>query len=189
MTDWKTLHRPGYFGARRGSIEAEYDREHGADGWRLAWQWGEQTIERPEMSSLYEDAYYAFLIDNPEVLEELLAVASEVYDDQTSNVESGYDYRIQETDRTHVQDVAIRRAVLRLGRQFAGETLLQVRDSLGSHPLSTTLSPGRVPFHRPDLLVQPEIEGWWNPGSVESFYQSNKFVQIDASKNGLSTDR
>jgi hypothetical protein len=177
-TLWTTLERPGYFGSRRDAIETGYNETYGPEGWRLAWQWGEQWIERPEMSTLYEDAYYNFLSQQPTVLEELLAVASEVYDDQPSNVHSGYDYRIQETTRTHVQDIAIRRAVFRLGRVFAGTELLQIRDALGSHPLSTTLSPGHVPFHRPDRLTQPEIEGWWQPGSVESFYQSNKYLQV-----------
>jgi hypothetical protein len=87
------------------------------------------------------------------------------------------DYTVQETGRTHVQDIAIRRVVARLGRQFEGDQLIQIRDALGDHPLSMALSPGQVPFHRPDVILLPEIEGWWLPGSVESFYQSNKLLQ------------
>jgi hypothetical protein len=39
------------------------------------------------------------------------------------------------------------------------------------------LSPGRVPFHRPDLIEKPELNGWWEKSSVESFYQSNRLLQ------------
>jgi hypothetical protein len=39
------------------------------------------------------------------------------------------------------------------------------------------LNPGLVPFHRPELICQPEWESdWCQPGSVESFWQSNKVV-------------
>ena len=47
-----------------------------------------------------------------------------------------------------------------------------------SRALSWSKSPGRVPFHMPGVLLDPELEGWWQPGSVESFYQSNKVLQV-----------
>ena len=174
---WVTVGRPGYFGSRRDVKHAEFDREYGAGGWRLAWKVDDAAFNRQQMTMLYEDAYYEVMSAQPDIVDQLVAEASDVYDDASTNILSGLDYHRQETARTHVQDIAIRRVVARLGRAFAGDRLIQIRDELGDHPLSMTLSPGRVPFHRPDLLMQPELEGWWKPGSVESFYQSNKILQ------------
>lgn len=170
--------RPGYLGSRRDAQHAAWDAEHGPDGWRLAWTVNGHWFSREQMTMLYEDAYHAFLVAHPAVLDELTAAARDVYDDALTNVASGLDYGAQETSRTHVQDIAIRRAVSRLGRVFAGSQLIQIRDNLGDHPLSMTLSPGQVPFHLPELLHRPELGGWWLPGSVESFYQSNKVLLI-----------
>lgn len=179
-TQWETLERPGYFGARRDAIHDDLDARYGADGWRLAWIVDGHAFTREQMTMFYEDSYFAFLSGETEILEQLLREAYDVYDDQPSNVLSGFDYTAQETDRTHVQDIAIRRVVSRLGRVFSGDQLIRIRDKDGSHPLSMTLSPGHVPFHRPDLLITPEITGWWEPLSVEAFYQSNKVIQIRA---------
>lgn len=179
MTWTTTIDRPGYFGSARDRKHAEYDAEHGPGNWRLAWQFGGRVIDRAGMTMLYEDAYYEFLRHRREILTALVSEARDVYDDAESNVASGLDYTVQETGRTHVQDIAIRRVVLRLGESFRGSELIQIRDSLGSHPLSMILSPGQVLFHRPDLIVEPQL-GWWARGSVESFYQSNKFLQIRA---------
>ena len=76
-----------------------------------------------------------------------------------------------------IQDIAIRRCVLRRGVWFRGDKLIRIRQEKGDHQLSIILSPGRVPFHRADLIVKPEIEGWWEPGTIEAFYQSNRMLQ------------
>jgi hypothetical protein len=178
---WVEVERPGYFGSHRAERHQEYDGLFGAGRWRLSWRVGEHSFSRAQMTMLYEDAYFAFLSQRPEMLERLVAEASDVYDDAPSNMASGLDYERQETERTHVQDIAIRRVVTRLGRAFAGPEPIQIRDALGEHPLSLGLSPGQVPFHLPDLIILPELTGWWLPGSVESFYQSNKVLERLAS--------
>ena len=177
--NWQTVERPGYFGKHRDERYREFDESYGEGNWRIAWKFGGITLSSLiEVCMFYEDSYYWFLYRHQEVLVELIGVASDVYDDDPSNMGSGYDYSIQETSRTHLQDIAIRRSVLRLGRRFVGPEPIQIRDKLGEHPLSLTLSPGRVPFHMPKIIVTPELEGWWEPGSVESFYQSNKVLQV-----------
>lgn len=177
MSDWQTVERPGYFGRHRDDRYAGYDARYGSGNWRLVWRIGQRLGPVAEAVMLYEDAYVAWLQLHPAELDELVAVAAEVYDDAPSNVASGLDYRQQETSRTHLQDIAIRRSLVRLGRQFAGERLIRIRDAHGDHPLSLRLSPGMISFHRPDLIVRPELAGWWRPSSVEAFYQSNKLLQ------------
>lgn len=175
---WIDLERPGYFGARRDARHRELDERHGPANWRLSWRFGARQLTFEEVCLVYEDAYYAFLRTHSEVLDQLCRDARDVYDDACSNVSSGLDYLAQETGRTHVQDIAIRRCLRRLGRRFTGGNLVQIRSTLGTHPLSVTLSPGHVPFHRPELIGAPQLEGWWEPNSVEAFYQSNKWIQV-----------
>ncbi|HSX14562.1 MAG TPA: hypothetical protein VLE72_01460 [Candidatus Saccharimonadales bacterium] len=178
--NWHSIERPGYLGKHRDERHQEWTRLYRAANWRLAWQIGGHYFEIEAAIALYEDAYFNFMGSSP-VTEELIRVACDVYDDSPSNIKCGLSYFPQETNRTHLQDVAIRRALVRLGRWFEGEALIQIRDDRGEHPLSLTLSPGRVPFHRPDLMIQPELAGWWQPGSVESFYQSNRWLQVKTS--------
>ena len=178
MTRWITIDRPGYLGRHRNDRYAAYDEQYGASNWRLQWVAAAASGDVTVAVTWYEDAYMAFLSTHPEVVEQLAREASNVYDDAPSNVASGFDYRIQETGRTHLQDIAIRCCLVRLGHWFEGKELIRIRDSDGTHPLSLTLSPGRVPFHRPQWIMQPELAGWCQPGSVESFYQSNKCLQI-----------
>lgn len=175
---WTTIERPSQFGKDRDKRYREFDEKYGKGNWRLVWEVGGHAIDRDGIVMLYEDAYYFFLKAHPEILDRLLADARDVYDDAPTNVTSGLDYDKQETDRTHLQDISLRRVAIRFGRWFTGKDLVQIRDTQGSHPLSVTLSPGQVPFHMPELIKQPEATGWWKPGTVECFYQSNRVLQV-----------
>jgi len=175
---WETKERPGYLGGQRENKYREWDKIFGENNWRLAWKWQDKYLNFVDACEIYEDAYFIFLKNNRMVLQDLATCASNIYDDDPSNVNSGTDYLIQETRHTHIQDIAIRKSVERLEESFRGKELIQIRDSLGKHPLSMTLSPGIVPFHRPNLIVKPWLTGWWQSGSVECFYQSNRFLQV-----------
>ncbi|MBW4061345.1 hypothetical protein HJC99_02115 [Candidatus Saccharibacteria bacterium] len=178
MTTWTAIERPGYLGRHRNERYAAYDEQYGADNWRLRWAGGYVTGGISTAVMWYEDAYMNFFSSHAAIVRQLVAEASNVYDDAPSNTASGVNYAAQETGRTHLQDIAIRRCLLRLGVWFTGDDLIQIRDSAGTHSLSLTLSPGQVPFHRPNWIYQPELTGWWQSGSVESFYQSNKWLQV-----------
>jgi len=175
--NWETLERPSYLGKKRDQKYAEWNALYGAGNWRICWKIGENFVDFLGVCALYEDGYFEFLRENPEFLYELIGETSDVYDDSPSNVNSYLDYIVQETERTHIQDIAIRRSLVRMGLWFKGNQLIQIRHSQGTHRLSMILSPGKVPFHKPNLIVEPELTGWWDKGSVESFYQSNKFLQ------------
>ena len=178
--EWIKVGRPGYFGKYRDKRFQEWNEEYGEGNWRLVWKVGEIFVDFLGVCALYEDAYYEFLRSHPEILEHLIADGINVYDDEVSNVKSGFDYLKQETQRTHIQNIAIRRALIRMGLWFKGKELIRIRQEKGTHPLSITLSPGRVPFHKPELIQREEIKGWWNTETVESFYQSNRYLQIKA---------
>jgi hypothetical protein len=177
MEEWLTIERPNYLGKHRDEKFQEWDEKYGHGNWRLVWRIGETFVDFLGVCALYEDAYFEFLKKDFGILNQLISEASNVYDDEPSNVESGFDYTKQETILTHIQDIAIRRSLIRFGLWFQGKELIRIRQEKGTHPLSIILSPGRVPFHRKDLIEQPEIKKWWYSGTVESFYQSNRFLQ------------
>jgi len=188
---WKTIKRPGYFGKKRDDIFSLWNKEYGEGNWRLAWQWGDLVIERKEALQIYEDAYYEFLRSDPGILSWLVNTASDVYDTAPTNVQARFSYEMQETPNNHIHDVAIRRAVLRLGKWFQGSSLIQVRSTSEE---SWKLSPCMVSFHHPELILPEEnfllgkLEdypgkgSWWREKgiekSVEEFYQHNKLLQI-----------
>jgi hypothetical protein len=181
----------GYVGKRRNEEWLKRDRKYGKGRWRMAWLVGGRLLEYREACRLYEDAYLAYFIKRPELLECLIINASDVYDDHPRNINSGFDYLKRGRVRTHIQDIAIRKCVMRSGRRFKGNKLIQVRDRIGKHPLSLALSPGQVPFHRPELLSDPDNletivrNAWWLPGSVEDFYQRAKRLCVLKDKNAI----
>ncbi|HLM83728.1 MAG TPA: hypothetical protein VK254_00760 [Candidatus Bathyarchaeia archaeon] len=177
MKHWISKETPGYLGKRRDKKYTEWNALYGEGNWRLVHVFGGAVLNFLGVCAVYEDAYFEFLKGNPYVMCQLVE-ARDVWDDAESNVLSGFDYMKQETGRTHIQDIAIRRSVARMGCRFQGKELIRIRDKEGPHPLSLILSPGRVPFHRAGLIVKPELEGWWLPRSVESFYQSNRVLQV-----------
>ncbi|MFC1762205.1 hypothetical protein ACFL6U_08995 [Planctomycetota bacterium] len=173
--EWITLYRPGYLGKTKQSEDNKREHQYGCDNWRTAFAWGNQVITYNTALQLYEDGYLEHFKRHPDILEWLLSTAANVYDNSDSNILSGVDYSIQETNSTHLQDIAIRRCVLRLGREFTGDHLVEIRDHESE---GFRLNPGQIPFHIPEMIVQPEPKGWWKLGSIESFWQSNKVFQV-----------
>ena len=178
---WVTVEKPGYLGKKRDEVYSIWDKTFGEWNWRIAYQWGDLVIPKNIGIQVYEDGYYEFFKKNQEKLDWLISTASDVYDTATTNVQSGFDYEIQETPNSHIHDIAIRRAVCRLGKVFRGGHLMHVRwkDSEGFR-----INPGIVQFHLPAMIVQDEIKDyggkgfWWYENTIEDFYQRNKVLQI-----------
>jgi hypothetical protein len=185
-SEWRLVDNtsPGYVGSRRNQLWAEREAKYGKGNWQTIWLVMGRFLEYEEACRLYEDAYFEYFKKRPELVEFLLDVAADVYDDDPSNVTSGLDYSKRGEVRTHIQDIAIRNCVKRFGRKFNGNKLLQIRDRIGEHPLSLALSPGQVPFHKPELLSNPDnladirARAWWLPSSVEDFYQRAKRLVV-----------
>lgn len=182
---WKTIERPGYFGKMRDKITSQWNKTHGKGNWRIAWQLRDMVLPKSLGLQIYEDSYYEFFNDNPEKLDWIISTASNVYDTAPSNINSGFDYTIQETPNNHIHDIAIRKAIIRSGEWFKGNHLVHVRSTDTEGKI---LSPMFIPFHLPWLIYQGEIKDypekgkWWRkigiPNSVEEFYQHNKILQV-----------
>ncbi len=176
VSDFIAIDRPGYFGDKRETIFEGYDKHYGRDNWKIGWIWNGDIIPFDIVCGLYEAAYYADSFAREDLWKQLVSEACDVYDDNVSNVDSGYDYLVQETGSTHIQDIAVRNVVLKRGWNFKGDGLVQIRSS--SDDVGKYLSPGKVPFHMPEYIVEP-IAGWWGKGSVEEWYQSAKVLVVN----------
>jgi len=167
--------RPGFFGANRPRIVEKLNHWFGKDGWEIKYLVGGEVISDEEALQLYEDAYYTHFKAHPEELETLLEMASNVYDTSETNVESGADYAVQETEGRHLHDIAIRRVVQKLGKTFRGDQLVRIR---GPKTEGFRYGPGKIPFHKPELVPQPALKGWWDAGSIEEFWQSSRVIRL-----------
>lgn len=179
--DWVTIKRPGFFGRNRDWMVHEFDERYGSGNWRLAWSWQGNYLPPHRESGthaygVYEDAYFDHSLVNRRVWQRLLDVAQDVYDTGPTDVISGSDYTIQTGHSTHLQDIAIRRVVKRQGWEFRGRELISIRSP--ATEWGNIFSPGRVRFHYPREIETPQLEGWWDPDTVEAWYQSNKHLQI-----------
>lgn len=174
MTDWIRVGRPGYFGSRKHEVLTNYDKLYGKNNWRLIWDARGVSVDLPGALALYEDAYFEHFKKHPEELRWISNHCANVYDNNPSNVNSGFDYAVQEMGGNHFQDIAIRRCLIRNSLWFKGKELLEIR----MKGVGKQWNPSEIPFHKPGLLPKPEISGWWKPGSVESWYQSAKYLEV-----------
>ncbi len=173
---WMILwERPGYSGKKRDEKTKTLNEKFGEGNWKTVWRFADSFVEFDFILQYYEEAYETYFAAHPDVLKWLVHYARDVYDTSPTNVLSGLDYNIQEGAATHLQDIAIRRVVHRQYGGFKGTELLQIR---GSKKPGGFLNPGRISFHKPEWIVTPGLKGWWEPGSIEDFYQSNKITIV-----------
>lgn len=174
---WREIGRPGFFGRRRDERIRQLDGMFGLGNWRLVWTDGGRILEFEEACrAFYEEAYFRHLSARQEDLD-FICSFGECIDNAPTNVSCGCDYTRQEAFSTHIQDIAVRNVLRRLGRAFSGppDSILVIRtkDDNGHR-----FGPGNIPFHEPSAIIQPSLRPWWaKEGSVEDFWQSNKILQ------------
>jgi hypothetical protein len=182
---WKRLKRPGYFGKRRDEKVAALDTEFGKGNWTLAWCTERANALADDLAlgfedackHFYEDSYHLYLMHNPEIVR-FVCSFGECIDNAPTNVQSGRDYTKQEAASTHIQDIAVRNVLYRMSLAFTGPVteILTIR---GSDSNGSILNPGRVPFADMSRIQQPsKTPRWAGAGSVEDFWQSNKWVMV-----------
>lgn len=180
---WERRFRPGYFGRRRDEKIAQLNAKYGDGNWQLRWYMPtrEREYDGLEFADAcilcYEFSYFVWLEERPEDVD-FICSHGECIDNAMSNIQSGIDYTKQEAFSTHIQDIAVRNVITLFGRRFEGpeDKILVIRsqDSNGYR-----FGPGNVPFYDPSLIEKPsKAPRWANAGSVEDFWQSNKFVYV-----------
>lgn len=166
-------HKVSRLGSNREKAIQKLNKKFGENTWRFAWQAGEnQYLDFNSAIKLFEDSYTKHLEANPNKRIYLEENASDVFDTTETNIESGTDYHIQNTPALHFQDIAIRRAMAKLGADFKGEGLIQVRTN-SKNQIGKTFSPTTVEFIKPEI-----INGSNNQKSVEDFWQLNRVIQF-----------
>jgi hypothetical protein len=184
LVGWRSVERPGYFGKRRDATHLRYDATYGANNWRLVWIVpgfsGGPALALDFVQAcktIYEESYVRYLQARPEDVD-FICEFVDCIDNSPTNVHSGLDYTMQETNSTHIQDIAVRNALNCLGRSFTGKrTELLIIRSADSNGFR--FGPGNVPLFQPKMITQPsKCPLWANRGSVEDFWQSNKYLQV-----------
>jgi len=179
--------RPSYLGKKRDAFTSDMNEKYGKGNWDFAWKVGDDYWPFKKAIFLYEGAYFVEMLHEFDFWNGVLQEYSECYDNNVSNVASGLDYSKQENESNHYQDIAVRRCMLLLGLKFGDSKKPLMWARHNSEDDGSYLSPGRIKFHRPELIEQPELTGWWEPASTEAWYQSNKHIRIkeNASKKHL----
>lgn len=183
-TEWENKGRPGFFGRKRDEKVRWLNEHFGPGNWRLVWTDGQQEFEFVEACrSFYEEAYFRHLAQKPEDID-FICSFGECIDNAPTNVSCGLDYAKQEAFSTHIQDIAVRNVLHRLGRSFTGPAdsilVIRTKDDNGHR-----FGPGNIPYHEPSVIIQPSLHPWWaRLGSVEDFWQSNKILQVRKTDNG-----
>jgi hypothetical protein len=173
---WIIIDRPGMFGKSRDRKISGYNSKYGQGNWRLVWCVDEVFYEFVEACYFYELSYIEYLKDKSDLIDYICGF-KEVIDNSMTNIQSGMDYSIQESASTHIQDIAVRRAIHHFGRTFDPNSnrILEVRSNKSS---GAQFSPGKIPFFDPSKIHLPSIgPRWANKNSVEDFWQSNKYLQ------------
>lgn len=174
---WINDHRPGYFGRQRDQKIKDLDEKFGKGLWRLAWVAGVSLPFDEACVRFYERSYFHYLRGRKEDVD-FICSFGECIDNAPTNIQSGCDYTKQEAFSTHIQDIAIRNVLKGLGRKFEGSKskilIIRSSDSNGFR-----FGPGNIPFITPEQITQPSlVPKWGNAGSVEDFWQSNKWIQV-----------
>jgi len=176
--EWRWEGRPGYFGRRRDEIIRSYNENYGHDGWKLIWTApGAECEFEDACHRFYEESYYLHLRVHPELVDEICSYG-ECMDNAITNIQSGCDYTKQEAFSTHIQDIAVRNVLRLLDRKFEGPTdkilVIRSKDSNGYK-----FGPGNIPFYAPKVIQGPsKCPPWAARGSVEDFWQSNKWLRV-----------
>lgn len=177
---WMSIGRPNYFGRRRDEKVAKLNKNYGEGNWRLVWECGtEEPKEFLEAcKAYYEESYFTWLSPQPDLVD-WICTFRECIDNSMSNIDSGLDYSIQEETATHIQDIAVRNVLVRLGRDFSEHPNARILEIRGAMSNGNVLGPGNVPFLAQPLIITPYLTPTWaKDGSVECFWQSNKILQI-----------
>ncbi len=186
---WETIENIGFFGRDRDRIEAELTEKYGLNNWRVRWRYSNgRVVDFDQVfEEVYVEGYTSFFQSHPEESRWVIKNASYVYDRDLVTREEAFKPRLLVgvpglPNQFH--HVAINLAIeSRLGLKFSGSMPLQVREgkpdqSVDLWPMGWRFSPGRIPCADKVLIPNSELQGWWQPDSIEDCYQKSKILQI-----------
>ncbi len=189
---WITVDHPGYLGKNKDPKFQQWNKEFGAENWRIAWELRNKSVldYSGVFWRIYVPGYANYFLQHPKEALFVAANASYTYDKDLISREQAFDeYALVEKPgiANQFHHVALNIALeFNLGEKFAGEHPLQVREGKpGTNPdfwpAGWRWSPGRIPTVRQDLIPNIPLQGWWKEGSIEDLYQKSKVLQVKQS--------
>ncbi len=182
-SEWRIVGRPGWFGEARDEKIAEYNNKYGEGNWRLRHKLGPRVLDFDQAVKLYELSYELDFHhpDRRYLWNDLINMASDVWTEQESDVESGIDYAVQLAPAAHYEDVAIRRILETNRLKFKGDRLVRIRAD-SEDTVGKVLSSIHIPFVYPNY-IEGSLDDkmpWWDrhKGSLECFWHLNKVLQV-----------
>lgn len=185
---WQTVERPGYLGKKKDEKYALWDQKYGVGNWRMVNEAVGSEIYSYEdiIYKIYVPGYEEYFKQNPDEAKIITDNFSYGYDKDLCTEEQAYDiyaFYNKPGVANQFHSVAFNIALRNLGYTFKGNEPIQVREAKpGTHqdqqPIGYKWSPGKIPCTNSEKIPNPHIEGWWNPNSIEDFYQSTKTLQV-----------
>lgn len=110
---WIPVDAPGHAGEKKASWRAFLDERFGENCWRISHYVRGQIVSKAEAIREYEHSYRVHLRHHPQLVDFLINLAGNVYDDNVTNV---YDdaYEQPHTRLNHYQDISVRRVIAEL---------------------------------------------------------------------------
>lgn len=173
--NWVVLGRLEYSKKKEKNVTKELTKKFGKRNWKIATLIDNKLLKMDSTFDYIEESYMDYFNKNPEILDWLVLTAKNVYVNYETDIKSETDYSKQESDTIHYIDIAIRRVLEKLGKNFQGSKLIQIK---GENTDGFILTTEIVPFSSPQLIFRPQVKGDWNKDSIESFYRSNKVLAV-----------
>lgn len=144
----------GDLGADRDKFISKVTRVAGKGNWFWAFKVGKKLYSWEWGLQVYEDAFYEYFKNNVELIKPLIENYHDVFVINRFDLESGIDYKKQNQNKDHYNDIAIRRCLVRFGLWFKGKELLEINNSLYSHI--------KIPFHLAHLAKNTSVKTWFD---------------------------
>lgn len=186
---WQTIARPGYQGKKKDEQIVSWNQKYGVENWRMVWETkeGEVMFFEDIFWRVYVPGYVKHFLAQPEEARWITDNYSFAFDKDEIRREQAFDlYALYNKPSVANQfhHVALNIALeWYLGLPFKGSRPVRVREGKPGTveeewPEGWRWSPGRIPTVRADLIPDLELAGWWEPGTIEDFYQKAKVVQV-----------
>ena len=186
---WVTVERPGYFGKKRAEFEERWNKSYGIGNWKLVWETPQgKVLDYKGIIKVYVQGYAKYFQDHPDEAEYVTSNYSYAYDKDLVTRREAFDIYARYNKpgvANQFHNVAMNLALEKvLGIPFKGKEPLKVRAGKPGTPESEwpagwRWQPGLIPCVHPEEIYDMNFEGqWWEKGSIEDFYQSNKALQV-----------
>lgn len=187
--NWTTIDKPCYFGKSREEQEKVWDEKYGKGNWRLAWETPQDTVLTFDgIIQEYIEGYVEYFRQHPNEAKLITDNYSYAYDKEIVTKKEAFNPHAlyQKPGKANQFHHAALNITLEkvLEIPFKGKEPIKVRAGKPGTPVEEWPSgwkwhPGRIPCVHPEMINNMTCPNqWWEKGSIEDLYQSDKVLQI-----------